>query len=79
LGAVGATRAQGDADGNGLVDGLDLDLWRSYAEQGAGQGATQGAPEPAAGSLVAAGLAFGAARFRRGRREAASQVSAGRS
>jgi arylsulfatase A-like enzyme len=31
IGLSGATRAQGDADGNGLVNGLDLSLWRAVA------------------------------------------------
>ena len=34
LGTTGAVRAQGDADGNGVVDAFDLSLWSSVATAG---------------------------------------------
>jgi hypothetical protein len=58
--ATGATHQQGDADGDGDVDGRDFLTWQSQFGAASAGAAGQGVPEPAALSLamvVGVGLA----------------------
>jgi hypothetical protein len=56
----GTTKAQGDADGNSVVDGADFLVWqRQFGQSPAGAAAAAAVPEPAAlGMALAAGLAI---------------------
>jgi len=56
FGLAGATRQQGDADGNGVVDGRDLNLLLTVASyQASLSGSLAGVPEPASWTVAAAG------------------------
>ena len=64
---VGTTKAEGDADGNGVVDAVDLGIWESEYGATPLQGAGGVVPEPSSLALLAAGA--GAYAFRRRRRD----------
>lgn len=68
LGRISATPADGDGNGDGLVNAADLTIWRSAMTGGGGVAAAQGVPEPASACLVsmAALVLFAAARRPRG-------------
>jgi hypothetical protein len=63
---IGNSNTTGDANGNGVVDGADLAIWKSQFVQATASGAAAAVPEPAAAGLLAVGLAAVAARRRRG-------------
>jgi hypothetical protein len=58
LGRINASREDGDANGDGMVDVADLDMWRSAAGGGGAAAALQSIPEPTA-LFLAATLAAG--------------------
>ena len=63
--ATGATREQGDADGDGAVGALDLDAWKTNFGGSAATVAVGAVPEPAAALLAAMSLlSLGALRKR---------------
>lgn len=63
LGASGATNAQGDTDGNGLVNGADLTNWKNRF--GMAVPVSSAVPEPAAWTLLTIAAVGLAARRRR--------------
>ncbi|WP_428307029.1 hypothetical protein [Lacipirellula sp.] len=54
--ASGATREQGDADGDGVVGPLDLDAWKTNFGTGAAAVVVAAVPEPAAALLMGAAV-----------------------
>jgi len=63
---VGTTKAEGDADDNQIVNGLDLGIWESEYSANPLQSTLGAVPEPSSLTLLAAGA--GAYAFRRRRR-----------
>jgi hypothetical protein len=66
--ATGATRGQGDANGDGAVNSSDLNIWRTKFGTAGAQVAVSGVPEPAAVTLfglAAMGLIAASRRARR--------------
>jgi hypothetical protein len=67
MGLTNASRSQGDADGNGIVNGLDLALWRTLAFQQLGLSAAQLDIVPEPSTLGLAIVVLMASQFTGGR------------
>jgi hypothetical protein len=52
LGTASAQKSDGDADGNGAVDGVDLSIWRQELLSAGGAAAAIAAPEPGSALLA---------------------------